>query len=131
MSTLKVNNLQDINGANNSTPEQVAQGRAKAWVKFNGTTVTSAVDMTGVSDSFNVSSVTDVATGRYTITFSTNMANSNYASIVSCGNTAVGGFLIISQSDNTSVSSKSLFALNSSSGAALDPPEVCVAFFGD
>ena len=34
MSTLKVNNLQDINGANNSTPEQVAQGRAKFWVTF-------------------------------------------------------------------------------------------------
>jgi len=131
MSTLKVNNLQDINGANNSTPEQVAQGRAKAWVNFNGTTVTSATDMTGVIDSFNVSSVTDNGTGKYTITFSTSMANTNYATIVSCGATAQGGFLVISQSNNTSVSSKSLFALNSSSGQLLDPPEVCVAFFGD
>ena len=37
MSTLKVNNLQDISGGNNSTPEQVAKGRAKAWLHMKGT----------------------------------------------------------------------------------------------
>ena len=49
MSTLKVNNLQDINGANNSTPEQVAKGRAKAWINFNGTGTDSIVGIFNVS----------------------------------------------------------------------------------
>ena len=73
MSTLKVNNLQDINGANNSTPQQVAQGRAKAWIRF---------DMGGtasISSSYNVSSITDTGQGRFTITWSTAMADANYA----------------------------------------------------
>ena len=73
MSTLKVNNLQDINGANNSTPEQVAQGRAKAWVNFNGT------GTVAIRDDFKVSSITDNGTGDYTVTFSSAMSNANYA----------------------------------------------------
>ena len=68
MSTLKVNNLQDINGANNSTPEQVAQGRAKAWVRFDGTGTVS------ITDSFNISSITDNGSGRYGFDFTNNMA---------------------------------------------------------
>jgi hypothetical protein len=73
MSTLKVNNLQDINGANNSTPEQVAQGRAKAWVNFNGT------GTVAIRDDFNVSSITDNGTGDYTVTFDNAMPSANYA----------------------------------------------------
>ena len=81
MSTLKVNNLQDINGANNSTPEQVAQGRAKAWVNFDGTFGSSpfTVSNGGIRDAFNVTSVTDNGTGDYTVTFSSAMPNANYA----------------------------------------------------
>ena len=72
MSTLKVNNLQDINAANNSTPEQVAQGRAKAWINYNGT------GTVAIRDSFNVSSLTDSGTGLYTITFTNAMSNNDY-----------------------------------------------------
>ena len=35
MSTLKVDNLQTASGGSNSNPEQIFQGRAKAWVNFN------------------------------------------------------------------------------------------------
>tara|TARA_R100000458_G_C8127868_1_gene144084 strand:- start:78 stop:446 length:369 start_codon:yes stop_codon:yes gene_type:complete len=82
MSTLKVNNLQDINGANNSTPEQVAQGRAKAWVDFNGT------GTLAIRDSFNVSSVTDVGTGNYTVNFPNSFPNAHYAFFASASNEA-------------------------------------------
>tara|TARA_Y100000114_G_scaffold10575_1_gene8325 strand:- start:140 stop:502 length:363 start_codon:yes stop_codon:yes gene_type:complete len=85
MSTLKVNNLQDINGANNSTPEQVAQGRAKAWVRFDGSGTVS------ITDSFNISSMTDVATGRYSFDFTNNMANANYVVITSTVEDSDGG----------------------------------------
>ena len=35
MSTLKTSNIQDTSGNNNSTPEQISQGRAKAWVNYD------------------------------------------------------------------------------------------------
>ena len=80
MSTLKVNNLQDINGTNNSTPSEVANGRAKAWVHFDGTFGSSpfTVGNGGIFDSYNVSSVTDSGTGKYVVNMSITMANINY-----------------------------------------------------
>lgn len=73
MSTLKVATIQDTSGNNSSTPSEVAQGRAKAWLNFNGT------GTVAVRDSFNVSSLTDNGTGTYTVNFTNAMANSNYA----------------------------------------------------
>ena len=45
---------------------------ARAWVNFNGR------NDPAIRDSFNVSSVTDDAAGRYTVTFTNAMANANY-----------------------------------------------------
>ena len=73
MSTIKVTNIQDTSGNNQSTSEQIAQGRAKAWVNFNGK------GTVAINDDFNVETLTDNGTGRYTITFTTAMANANYA----------------------------------------------------
>tara|TARA_R100001079_G_scaffold101965_1_gene67175 strand:- start:1 stop:456 length:456 start_codon:yes stop_codon:yes gene_type:complete len=88
MSTLKVGTIQNTSAAHSSTPEEIAQGRAKAWVNFNGTTVTSATDMTGVNDSFNVSSVVDNGVGDYTINFSSAMSNANYVFVGNVRNIA-------------------------------------------
>ena len=77
MSTLKVNNIQNASGGSNSTPEQIQQGRAKAWVNFDGTTNTGG--NCDIQDSFNVSTVSDDGTGQYTINFSSAMTNANYA----------------------------------------------------
>tara|TARA_A200000159_G_C7229963_1_gene299805 strand:+ start:384 stop:764 length:381 start_codon:yes stop_codon:yes gene_type:complete len=72
MSTLKVNTIQNTSAAHSSTPEEIAQGRAKAWIHFNGT------GTVAIKDSFNVSSLTDNSTGLYTITLSITMANDDY-----------------------------------------------------
>jgi len=46
---------------------------ADAWVQFTGTgTVT-------INDSFNVTSITDIGVGNYTVNFTTAMANGDYA----------------------------------------------------
>lgn len=45
---------------------------AKAWVNFNGT------GTIAIRESYNVSSLTDNATGDYTVTFSTAMTDANY-----------------------------------------------------
>ena len=62
MSTIKVTNLQDTSGGNSSTSEQIAEGRAKAWINFDGTTNTGGVLQLMI---LNVTSVTDENTGRY------------------------------------------------------------------
>ena len=77
MSTIKVNNLQTASGGSNSTPEEIQQGRAKAWVNFNGK------GTIAINDDYNVSSITDNGTGRYTVNFSNAMSNANYAVAVS------------------------------------------------
>ena len=79
MSTLKTSNIQDTSGSNNSTPEEINQGRAKAWVNFNGEGSIS------IRDNFNVSSITDNATGEYTLNFTNAMPNANYCFAGSIG----------------------------------------------
>ena len=84
MSTLKVETIQDTNGNNSSTPQQVASGRAKAWVEFSGQG--SATDIV----SFGVSSIQDNgvdrrSNGNYTVNFSSNFSNTNYAVFATSG----------------------------------------------
>lgn len=50
---------------------------AKAWGAFDGTQV--GVDMTGVKNSFNVSSVVDNGSGDYTVNFTTPFDSTNFA----------------------------------------------------
>ena len=73
MSTLKVNTIQNTSGGSSSTPEQIEQGRAKAWVNFNGT------GTVAIRDDYNVSSVDDNGTGQYQVNFTTSMSNANYS----------------------------------------------------
>jgi len=75
MSTLKVNTIQNTSAAHSSTPEQIEQGRAKAWINFDGDGTIS------IRDSFNVSSITDNGTGDYTVSYSTAMANTFYCGV--------------------------------------------------
>ena len=72
MSTIKVNNLQNASGGSNSTPEEIQQGRAKAWVNFNGRNTPS------IRNDYNVTSITDLGTGKYKINFTNSLANANY-----------------------------------------------------
>tara|TARA_X000001382_G_scaffold123833_1_gene107916 strand:+ start:366 stop:737 length:372 start_codon:yes stop_codon:yes gene_type:complete len=79
-SELRVNTLKDASGNNSVGMSYVANGSAKMIHVFNGEGTVST------SDSFNVSSLTDVGTGDYTTTFSSafssvnfsNSANNNY-----------------------------------------------------
>ena len=72
MSTLKVDTIQDASGGNSCTASQIAQGRAKAWIHFDGQ------DTVAIRDSVNVSSLTDNGEGLYTITFTNAMSNNDY-----------------------------------------------------
>ena len=125
MSTLKVNTIQNTSGGSSSTPEQIEQGRAKAWVNFNGT------GTVAMRDNFNVSSITDGGTGVYTANFTTAMANANYASVVSTGNNDKGRYGIMIDSDDKTTSACKIFGFQTSTGSSLDSEEVSLAIFGD
>ena len=72
MSTIKVTNIQDTGGGNNSTSSEIYSGRAKAWVNFNGSgTVAIRAD-------YNVNTVGDLGTGQYQVNFSTAFSDTNY-----------------------------------------------------
>ena len=65
---------------------------AKVWVHFDGTEA--AADMIGAS--YNVSSITDIDTGRYTINFATALTDANYSAVMytnAYDGDAAGGFL--------------------------------------
>ena len=81
MSTLNVETIKNPTSSNTVNSEQLVQGSATAWVNFNGT------GTVAIRDSYNVSSLVDVGTGRYTIAFLNTMENSNYVAVVSVGGT--------------------------------------------
>ena len=78
MSTIKANDIQNASGGIPTVKGQKLI--PTAWVNFNGT------GTVAIRDSENVSSIGDNGTGDYTINFSTNMPNTNYAVCGSCSN---------------------------------------------
>ncbi len=99
----------------------------RAWVNFNGTTVTNPASMTGVRGSFNVSSILDNGTGDYTVNFTTAMLDTNYAAQVSVERTA-SPRNAIATAKNLSTSTAQVFISNVSI-AAIDADSVFVAIF--
>ena len=131
---LNITNVLDSSGNNGSTAQQIAQGRAKAWVNFDGSFGTSPFTEAngGIRNAFNVSSITDDGTGRYTINFASALANANY-----CVATMAGNFESTTTS-NTGVNSDgtrstTAFKIRTVTGSnnTADKADVNVAFFGD
>ena len=87
MSTIIADNLTGKTSAGSITvtseggaaTQSLQQGLAKAWVNFDGTLATSASDLTGVRDSFNISALVDNGSGDYTVEINNDMSNDDYA----------------------------------------------------
>lgn len=133
MSTLKVNTIQDTSGADSSTPNQIQQGRAKAWVVFTGVTTTT------IGDDYFVSSLTDNGTGDTTINFDSALSNANYGAFITTNGNATGtqtGGVISSSASASAPTTKTTTALRintglTSGGTNVDMHTVCVSIFGD
>jgi len=65
----------DVTGEGNSTTTNLQQGLVKSWNCFNGT------GTIAVRDSFNVSSIEDITTGSYRTIVTSNLVNSDYATM--------------------------------------------------
>lgn len=95
-------------------------GSAKAWVNFNGT------GTVAIRDSFNVTSITDSATGTYLVNFTTAMANANYCVTASHGGVSGVGTGEI-HADTFATGNFKLRTNNSSGAAATDMDPICAA----
>ena len=51
----------------------------KAWVNFNG------IGTVAIRDSYNVSSISDIGVGEYTVNYNTPMNNTNYCAVATAG----------------------------------------------
>ena len=128
MSTIKVTNLQDTSGGNSSTSEEIFQGRAKAWVSFNGT------GTVAIRDDFNVDTITDNGTGDYTVNFDNAMSNNNYSVAGSVSwSTTWGTYLSIDAStySTTAVRVRSIYTNSSATLTHIDSLRGSVQIFGD
>ena len=101
-----------------SATTSLQQGLAKSWCYFNGT------GTLAINDSFNVGSVTDNATGRYTVNYTNNFASDNYCALGTANNFT---FFI----NNAPTSSTFNHGTRNSSNTDVDSSTVCTAAKGD
>ena len=127
MSTLKVGTIQNTSAAHSSTPEQIAQGRAKAWVNFNGT------GTIAIRDSFNVSSITDNGTGTTTVTLASAMPNSNFVVCANSGHSSSDALRTVGLFNSFSTTTFKILTLwvDGAPNYARDDQLVCCSVFGD
>ena len=115
-------------GEGGTVTTNLQQGLAKQWIYFNGTSTIA------IADSINTGSITDNATGDYTVTLSNNMANVNYSIQASSSDyTCVinrGG-----AGTPATVSAYELFVFYASatdgSRGAVDQAQICGTIHGD
>lgn len=125
--TLTVTTISGVSTLNAPTGVFATQngmtGIAKAWVNFNGT------GTVAIRDSFNVSSITDLGTGQYTVNFTTSMPNANYSAVTGGtyldDNTNRRNFLVTTQAFTTS--SVRIYASDATNGSGLDMVIISVA----
>jgi predicted flavoprotein YhiN len=70
---MKVNGTSGLTFPDTTTLASAGQASVRAWVNFNGT------GTVAIRASYNVSSITDNATGDYTVNFTTAMPDANYS----------------------------------------------------
>jgi len=137
MSTLRTNALEGVDaknsitivaGAGNITTTNVQEGLSKAWVNFSmaGTTARS---------SFNFSSLTDAATGKFNVTMATPFSDTNYVATGYSSGYASAGF-VANQSHGIAVENRlsrttTAYAFDSYIGSYVDSIENRALVQGD
>ena len=106
--------------------QYVVQGSAKSWINFNGT------GTIATRDSFNISSLSDIGTGEYSVTIASAMSNTNYTVIGSTGRNATDGAMFanhIGTNANTTTTQrlKGLYV----DGGLIDMTQMCSSLLGD
>ena len=101
-------------------------GSAKMWANLNGQGTIS------LRDSFNVSSTTDLATGKYTFTFTNAFADTNYSSPSAAADSTGGAFRGALPHDGDNVATTNyMIRIDNSSSTSVDGEYIHTATFGD
>jgi hypothetical protein len=109
------------NGTVSTSTANVIQGSAKAWVNYAGSSGTR-------NSSYNVSSVTRSATGRWTVNFTTAFANTSYCVAISGVMQGNGLPNQVTELDRTTTT-LSIQALTYNAAAFIDPLSVSATIF--
>tara|TARA_B110000090_G_C13341575_1_gene431342 strand:- start:980 stop:1357 length:378 start_codon:yes stop_codon:yes gene_type:complete len=125
MSTLKLGTIATQDGTESTEVTNVVNGSAKAWVNFNGQ------GTVAIRKSFNISSITDVAVGKYTANFETAMPDSNYVIVSISADISVAGIGSIGIVSGTgfTTTTAALGTVNSG-GSWYDQSNCMYTFFG-
>lgn len=120
MSTLKLDTLSNFAGTKSVPANTVIDGSAKAWVNFNGT------GTIAIRASFNVSSITDLGAGTFTVNFTSTMPDANY-SVVLAMNSGAGGN--IPQLGAFTTAAAAVGTVTGTGATGSDPTTMCVAIY--
>jgi hypothetical protein len=127
--TLVADTISDGSG-NTTAMTNAVKGSVRAWVNFQGGNGNTAGT---INSSFNVSSITVVGTGQYTINFASAMLNANYVTVV-CGRIDYGAsfdnsFGALSRVQPTTTTTQVVY--QSTSGSAANCREMDVLVIGN
>ena len=97
----------------------------RAWVNFNGT------GTVAISDSGNVSSITDIDVGKYTVNFTTAMPDINYSAVGSAIGSTNASFSTFLNSNGSALTTTGfeIQNINSITDSRIDGNCICVAVF--
>ncbi len=98
-------------------------GHAKAWVNYNQTTP-------AIVDDWEVTSVSDDGTGKFTVTLTTAFSNTNYIAVGMAYDVGGGSERILSGTNTAYTTTTRSFNVGNVSGAEADEGSY-IAFFGD
>ena len=100
-----------------SVTQNLVQGIAKCWVKFDPTAL-SGTGTTGVGDSFNLTSMTDNGSGSHTITINNDMSSANYSTPTAPNASYTSGGVGVYAGANTHATGSFIFVSRRNDAAA-------------
>ena len=123
-------------GEGGTVTTNVQQGLAKAWCNWNGT------GTAAIGDSLNTTSLTDNATGNYTITIANDMAATTYVCTyennpddanIGLGGWLLGTFCASGSSNIPKIKTATAIRVNANDmqGTSRDPAQPGIIFHGD
>jgi hypothetical protein len=124
MSTLHCNTVETSSGGAVTLTNQSA---TKGWLRYNQQTP-------AITDSFNISSVTDSSSGLFVANLSSAMSDGNYPCTVSAASLYTNNRPFImggASSDGTWTSSAVEMTTTYYENTMQDSPRACIAFHGD
>ena len=108
--------------------DNVAKRTAKVWVNFIGTP-----GSVSIRSDFNVSTVAETGSGDYTVNFSSNLADSDYATVVSAAKADANNDVVVKTAIGFTGTTYSTSAVRVQvdSGGARTTPRMCLIVFGN